>query len=217
MNPEKYDVHDVYITYTRDTFEDVLFYDYKPVNLQIDLLYGESYAILEETSAWDFDSTCYYEVLYVSDEGMHLQKFCRKELENTTSINFHPLFQGSVLQMEETLCQTVSIDDIIDTVYTDLYSSKLTTKNKHYRKLLRKSELFYQFFVDLYHEVDNCFLEEERSIEKKEFIGYLQSNYRLQLIQSKGTNYILSNCVALMRKLKLSQQQMAEYFIKYLR
>ena len=216
MNPEKHDVYDVYLTYARDTFEDVFFYDYKPVDIQIDVLYGESYAILEETSAWDFNSTCHYEVLYVSDEGINLQKFYRKELENTTSVDSHPLFQGAVLQMEEVSCETISIDDIIDTVYTDLYSSKLTTKNEHYRKLLRKSELFYQLFVDLYHEVDNCYREGENNLEKKAFTDYLQTNYRLQLVQSKGTEYILSNCVALMRKLKLSQQQMAEYFIKYL-
>ena len=58
--------------------------------------------------------------------------------------------------------------------------------------------------------------ENRNSVEKWEFAELLQSNYGVQFEQSEGLDIILSNCIALMRKLQLSHVQMAEYFLEYI-
>lgn len=217
MNPEKEDVHQVYIMYTGFAVEDTIYYDFEPVHLQTEILYGESYAILEEFNAWDLDSTFNYEVLFVTSDGeIILQKFYRNNLNNVTSIDSHLLFENSIWKIEETAYEYMNVEEIIRVVTNDIYSPTVSTNASDYRKLIKKSELFEQFFEDLYVEMDHYYRGNKRDSDLKwAFAFYLQNDYGVQFEQSEGTDIILSNCAALMQKLKLSQFEMAEYFMKY--
>ena len=108
VNPEKEDVYGVYITYSGHAVEKNMYYVFEPVNVQTEILYAESYAILEEYNALDLDSTFHYEVLYVVDGEMYLQKFYRKGLENVTPIEKHPLFHTSIWQIEKTSTEYIN-------------------------------------------------------------------------------------------------------------
>lgn len=185
--------------------------------MQTDVLYGESYAILEEYNAWDLDTTFHYEVLYVSEDGMILKKFFRKNLNNVLSLESHPLFQSAIWIMEETASEYINVEDIIQIVSQDIYAVKVPTNNSTYRYLVKQSELFEPFFDDLYAEMDSYYQGDKRYAQEKiDFANFLQSNYAVQFEQSEGADIILSNCLGLMKKLNLSKHEMAEYFCKYL-
>lgn len=217
MNAGKKDVQSVYLKYYGHSIEGAIYYDFTPVQLQTDVLYGESYAILEEFNKWDLNTTFHYEVLYVTEEAIKLKKFYRKNLENVTSFESHPLFQSAIWEIDEITCDFINAEEIIQIVSTDIYASKVPKNNSNYRYLLKRSELFEQFFEDLYLEMDSYYRGENRnSIEKWQFAELLQSNYGVVFEESEGLDIILSTCVALMHKLQLSEAQMAEYFLEYM-
>ena len=217
MNPSKKDVQDVYMKYSGYAVEGSTYYEFETIQLQTDVLYGESYAILEEDNTWKVDTTFQYEVLYVSDEGIILKKFYRKKLTNVQTLESHPLFQSAIWVIEETASEYINEEDIIQIVTNDVYASKVPTNSSTYRYLIERSELFEQFFEDLYTEMDNYYNgEKQNSPEKWDFANYLQTDYGVQFEQSEGADIVLSNCLGLMRKLNLTYQEMAEYFCKYI-
>ena len=217
MNPSKKDVQDVYMRYSGYAVEGSTYYEFEPIQLQTDVLYGESYAILEEDNTWKVDTTFQYEVLYVSDEGIILKKFYRKKLANVQTLESHPLFQSAIGVIEETASEYINEEDIIQIVTNDIYASKVPTNSSTYRYLIERSELFEQFFEDLYTEMDNYYNgAKQNSPEKWDFANYLQTDYGVQFEQSEGADIVLSNCLGLMRKLNLTYQEMAEYFCKYI-
>lgn len=194
------------------------YYEFEPVQMQTDVLYAESYAVLEEDNTWDVDTTFHYEVLYVSDEGLILKKFYRKKLDNVQTLEFHPLFQSTTIWMiEETASEYINVEDIIQIVTKDVYASKVPTNSSTYRYLLERSELFQQFFEDLYSEMDQYYNGiKQNAPEKWDFANFLQTDYGVQFEQSEGADIILSNCLGIMRKLNLTYEEMAEYFCKYI-
>ena len=217
MNPSKKDVQDVYMKYSGYAVEGSTYYEFEPIQLQTEILYGESYAILEEDNTWEVDTTFQYEVLYVSDEGIILKKFYRKKLENVQTLESHPLFQSAIWMIEETASEYINEEDIIQIVTNDIYASKVPSNCSTYRYLMERSELFDQFFEDLYFEMDNYYNgTKQNAPEKWDFANYLQSDYGVQFEQSEGADIVLSNCLGLMRKLNLTYQEMAEYFCKYI-
>lgn len=217
MNAGKKDVQNVYLKYYGHSINGSTYHDIKPVHMQTEVLYGESYAILEEFNTWELNTTFYYEVLYVTEEAIKLKKFYRKDLENMTSFESHPLFQSAIWEIDETACEFIHAEEIIQIISKDIYASKVPENNSTYRYLVKRSELFEQFFEDLYLEMDSYYRGDNRhSMEKWEFAELLQSNYGVQFEQSEGFDIIISNCIALMKKLQLSKPQMAEYFLEYL-
>ncbi|TSI02265.1 hypothetical protein [Lysinibacillus sp. BW-2-10] len=217
VNPGKKDVQEVYLKYGGHAVDGTIFYDFEPIQMQLELLYGESYAILEDYHAWDLDTTFFYEVLYVSEDGIILKKFFRKNLDNVSIAESHPLFTTSIWEVEETASEYINAEDIVQIVTNDIYASKVPTKNSTYRYLLNRSDLFKQFFTDLYEEIDSFYHGDHRySKLKLDFRSFLYTQYGLQLESSEESEIILSNCVAIMRKLHLSQTQMAEYFMEYI-
>lgn len=217
VNPGKKDVQDVYLKYSGYTVKGTNYYDYDPTLLQADILYGESYAVLEEYNCHDLDTIFVYEVLFVSEDGIILKKFFRKKLENVAVLDKHPLFNSSIWEIEETTCEYINVEDIIQIVTMDIYASRVPKNNSTYRYLLERSDLFERFFEDLYLEMENFYRGENcNSILKFDFAQFMQSHYGLRFEESLSTDLILSNCAALMRKLHLSKVQMAEYYIEYL-
>ncbi|PYF06398.1 hypothetical protein LG296_01075 [Ureibacillus chungkukjangi] len=217
MNPGKKDVQDVYMKYSGYAVEGSTYYEFEPIHLQTEVLYGESYAILEEDNTWEVDTTFQYEVLYVSDEGIILKKFHRKKLDNVQTLESHPLFQSAIWMIEETASEYINEEDIIQIVTNDVYASTVPTNSSTYRYLKERSELFEQFFEDLYSEMDNYYNgAKQNSPEKWDFANYLQTDYGVEFEQSEGADIVLSNCLGLMRKLNLTYQEMAEYFCKYI-
>lgn len=217
VNPGKKDVQDVYVKYSGYTVEDSTYYEFDPVHMQTELLYGESYAILEELTSWDLDTTFHYEALYVSEEGILLKKFYRKKLENVETVESHPLFQSAIWILEETTRESINVEDILEIITKDIYASKVPAHNNTYRYLLKRSGLFEPFFLDLYREMDSYYNgERQYSQDKWVFANFLQREYGVEFEQSEGSDIILSNCLGLMRKLKLSPAEMAEYFCKYI-
>lgn len=216
MNPSKKDVHDVYLKYFGHAVEGSTYYDFQPTHMQTDILFGESYAILEEYNHWDLNTTFHYEVLYVSEEGVILKKFFRKKLENVHSFESHPLFQCAIWIIEETTSEYINAEDIIQIISKDVYAAKVPTSNSTYRYLMKKSELFEPFFKDLYTEMESYYNGDKRhSFEKWDFAEFLQSEYGIHFEHSEGVDIILSNCLGIMRKLNLTKEEMAEYFCKY--
>ncbi|MDN4494624.1 hypothetical protein [Ureibacillus aquaedulcis] len=202
--------------YSGYAVEGSTYYEFETVQMQTDVLYGESYAILEEDNTWEVNTTFQYEVLYVSDDGLILKKFYRKKLDNVQTLESHPLFQSTIWIIEETASEYINEEDIIQIVTQDVYASKVPTNSSTYRYLLERSELFEQFFEDLYTEMDNYYNGvKQDSPEKWDFANFLQSEYGVQLEQSEGADIVLSNCLGLMRKLNLTYAEMAEYFCKY--
>ncbi|MDI7743190.1 hypothetical protein QMK38_14395 [Lysinibacillus fusiformis] len=217
MNPSKKDVQDVYLKYSGYAVEGSTYYEFEPVQMQTEVLFGESYAILEEFNTWEIDTTFNYEVLYVSDEGIILKKFYRKKLENLQTLESHPLFQSAILVIEETASEYINVEDIIQIVTKDVYASKVPTNSSTYRYLVDRSDLFEQFFEDLYSEMDSYYNgQKQNTPEKWDFANYLQTDYGVQFEQSEGADIVLSNFLGLMRKLNLTYQEMAEYFCKYI-
>jgi hypothetical protein len=217
VNAGKKDVQNVYLKYYGHSIDGSIYHDFKPVHLQTDVLYGESYAILEEINTWELNTTFNYEVLYVTEEAIKLKKFYRKNLDHMTSFEAHPLFQSAIWEIDETTCEFINAEEIIQIVSKDIYASKVPKNNSTYRYLVKRSDLFEQFFEDLYIEMDSYYRGKNRhSVDKWDFAEFLQSNYGVQFEHSEGFDIILSNCIALMRKLQLSQTQMAEYFLEYL-
>ncbi|WP_158583009.1 hypothetical protein [Lysinibacillus yapensis] len=196
--------------------EESTYYEFEPIHMQTDILYGESYAILDECTSWDFDTTFHYEVLYVAAEGIILKKFYRKKLDNVEILESHPLFQSSIWIIEETTSEIINAEDIIKVVAQDIYASKVPTNNGTYQYLVKRSKLFEQFFEDLYEEMNGYYSEDQsRAQEKWKFGEFLQSEYAVEFEHSEGTDIILSSCLGMMRKLNLTDQEMAEYFLKY--
>lgn len=217
MNPSKKDVQDVYLKYSGYAVEGSTYYEFEPTQMQTDILFGESYAILEECNKWEFDTTFHYEVLYVSDDGIILKKFYRKKLDNVQTLESHPLFQSAIWVIEETTSEYINEEDIIQIVTKDVYASKVPINSSTYRYLVDRSELFEQFFEDLYNEMDSYYNgNKQNAPEKWDFANFLQSEYGVQLEESEGADIVLSNCLGLMRKLNLTYQEMAEYFCKYI-
>jgi len=217
VNPEKKDIFNLYIRYFSVSKEHSVSKDYEPVVMMTDQLYGESYAILEENHNWDIDTTYYYEILYVSDDGIILQKFYRNKITSLETIHSHSLFTTPIWEIEETDYEVIDPADIIHIVFKDIYAKEAPTSSSNYQSLLDKSELFEHFFEDLYIEMGRFHRGDKSfSREKWDFAQMLQSNYHVQLVQSEGSDIILSNCTGIMKKLKLSKEQMAEYFIKFL-
>ncbi len=218
VNPREHDLFNLYIKYSGFSTENKIQINYEPTSMMTDILYGESYAILEENHDWDVDTTFYYETLYVSNDGIVLQKFYRNELKNVRTLHAHPLFTTPIWEIEETYYELIDPEDIIRIVFKDIYAKEAPADSSIYRELISKSELFEPFFEDLYtemgrfHRGDKCY-----SREKWDFAELLQANYHVQFVQSEGSDIILSNCSGLMKTLKLSKQQMAEYFIKFLK
>ena len=218
MNPSKKDVQNVYLKYSGHALEDSTYYEFKPIHMQTDVLFGESYAILEEDTAWELDITTHnYEVLYVSEDGMILKKFTRKKLDNVQLLESHPLFQSAIWAIEETANDYINAEDVIQIVTNDIYASEVPTNNSTYRYLVNRSELFKHFFEDLYSEMDNYYQEDNRHLQEKlAFANFLQENYCVEFEESEGVDIILSNCLGLMQKLGLTKDEMAEYFCKYI-
>ncbi|RTQ96284.1 hypothetical protein [Lysinibacillus telephonicus] len=217
VNAGKKDVQSVYLKYYGHLIEGSTYHDFMPTFLQTEVLFGESYAILEEFNKWNPNTTFYYEVLYVTEEAIKLKKFNRKNLDNVIPIESHPLFQSAIWEIDETSCEYINAEEIIQIVSKDIYAPKVPKNNSNYQYLLKRSELFEHFFEDLYKEMDSYYRGENRnSVAKWEFAELLQSNYGVQFEQSEGLDIILSSCVALMRKLQLSKVQMAEYFLEYI-
>ena len=217
MNPSKKDVQDVYVKYSGYAVEGSTYYEFEPVQMQTDVLFGESYAILEECNRWEMDTTFRYEVLYVSDEGIILKNFYRKELDNVQTLESHPLFPSAIWVIEETSSEYINEEDIIQIVTKDVYASKVPQNSSTYRYLVDRSELFEQFFEDLYNEMDSYYNgNKQNSPEKWDFANFLQIEYGVEFEQSEGADIVLSNCLGLMRKLNLTYQEMAEYFCKYI-
>ena len=217
MNPSKKDVQDVYLKYSGYAIEGSTYYEFEPIQMQTDILYGESYAILEEDSPCEIQTTFQYEVLYVSDEGIHLKKFYRKKLDNVQTLESHPLFQCAIWLIEEIESEYINEEDIIQIVTRDVYASTVPTNSRIYRSLVERSKLFEQFFEDLYSEMDSYYNGvKQSSPEKWDFANYLQTDYGVEFEQSEGADIVVSNCLGLMRKLNLSYQEMAEYFCKYI-
>lgn len=216
VNPEKEDVHAVYITYSGHAVEKTTYYVFEPVNLETEILYAESYAILEEYNSLDLDSTYHYEVLYVADGVMYLQKFYRKCLENVTAIDKHPLFHASIWKIQETSTEYIQLDELMTIVCEDPYSKEVPKKSSFYRHFVLKSELFTQFFDDLYSEMaDYLNGDKQHSDDKWDFGDLLTSVYDIQFENIEGTEIVLSKCIALMKKLNISKYEMAEYYMKY--
>ncbi len=217
VNPEKKDIFNLYIRYSGVADENSVTIKYEPVLLMADILYGESYAILEENHAWDIDTTYYYEILYVTDDGIILQKFYRNKLNNVHTLQSHPLFTSTIWEIEETEYEIIDPEEIIRIVFKDIYAQEGPADSNAYCSLIDKSILFEHFFEDLYKEMgsyyngNNCY-----SRDKWDFAEILQLHYHVQFVQSEGSDIILSNCSGIMRTLKLSKEQMAEYFIKFL-
>lgn len=217
MNPSKKDVQDVYLKYSGYAVEGSTYYEFESIQMQTDVLFGESYAILEECNTWEIDTTFNYEVLYVSDEGIILKKFYRKKLDNVQTLESHPLFQSAIWVIEETASEYINEEDIIQIVTKDVYASKVPTNSSTYRYLVDRSELFEQFFEDLYSEMDSYYNgNKQNAPEKWDFANYLQTDYGIEFEPSEGADIVLSNCLGLMRKLNLTYQEMAEYFCKYI-
>nr|WP_106782351.1 hypothetical protein [Lysinibacillus timonensis] len=217
VNPDKQDIHNLYIRYYGYSKNQTSKVSYPPTIMMAEILYGESYAILDEEHDWDTDTIFHYEVLYVTNNGVVLKKFYRNELKNVQTVHSSPLFTTPLWKIEESECDLIDPEDIIRIVFKDIYAKEAPANLSAYRNLINKSELFELFFDDLYTEMgrfyrgDQCY-----SREKLDFAEMLQANYHVQFVQSEGSDIILSNCSGLMRKLKLSKHQMAEYFIKYL-
>ncbi|KGR79304.1 hypothetical protein [Ureibacillus manganicus] len=217
VNPEKKDIFNLYIRYLSLEKKHPLCNNNEPIMMMTEQLYGESYAILEEEYEPGIHRTCEFEVLYVSDDGVILQKFSSNEIQKEQTLHTHSLFTCPILEIEETDYEIIDPEEIIQIVFKDIYVKGAPTNSISYRRLLNKSELFEPFFKDLYiemgrfHNGDKCL-----STEKWEFAKMLQSNYHVQLVQSEGSDIILSNCTGIIKKLKISQEQMAEYFIKFL-
>jgi len=217
VNPSKKDVQDVYLKYTGYAVEGSTYYEFEPIQMQTDILFGESYAILEEGSTWGLETSFYYEVLYVSEEGIILKKFYRKRLDNVQTLESHPLFQSSIWVIEEIDSEHINEEDIIQIVTKDVYASKVPNNSSNYQKLIERSDLFKPFFEDLYNEMDNYYNgEKQHAPEKWDFADFLQTDFGVLFEESEGTDIVLSNCLGLMRKLNLTYEQMAEYFCKYL-
>lgn len=216
VNPQKIDVHEVYITYSGHAVENTIYYVFEPVNLETEILYAESYAILEEYNSSDLDSTFHYEVLYVADGVIYLQKFYRKCLENATLIDKHPLFHSSIWEIQETSIEYIPLDELITVICKERYSKKVPKNNSIYRHFVLKSELFEQFFEDLYSDMMNYLNGDKRNADEKwDFGDLLFSVYGVELENIEGTEIVLSKCTALMKKLNISKYEMAEYYIKY--
>ncbi|MEK9196764.1 hypothetical protein [Ureibacillus sp. FSL E2-3493] len=219
MNPSKKDVHDVYLKYFGHVVKGSIYYDFQPTYMQTEILFGESYAILEKYNQrdLDLDTTFHYEVLYVSDEGLILKKFYRKKLENIKSLESHPLFQSAIWMIEERTSEYINTENIIQIVSKDVYAAKVPTNNSTYHYLMKKSELFEPFFKDLYNEMESYYNGDKRhSIEKWDFAEFLQTEHGVQFEHSEGVDIILSNCLGMMRKLNITKEAMAEYFCKYI-
>lgn len=217
VNPSKEDVQDVYLKYSGHTTKRNIYYKFEPIQMYIDTLYGESYAILEESNSYNFDTTFHYEVLFVGEDGVVLKKFLRRKMENITTIESHPLFTNSVWQIEETLNKQVPIEDIIRVVANDIYATKAPMDDPIYQQLIQQSELFEDFFDKLYFEMDSYYRGDNRNSSKKwEFTNFIESEYGIQLEHSEGSEIIIANCVALIMKLNIPLSQMAEYFMAYI-
>ena len=163
VNAERKDIFNLYIRYLCVEKENSVRINYEPVMMMTDRLYGESYAILEDDHEWDNDTNYYYEILYVSDDGVILQKYYRNKLKNVRTLQSHSLFTSPIWEIEETEHEVIDPEDIIGIVFKDIYAKEAPTNSNSYRNLLEKSELFEHFFEDLYFEMgrfhrgDQCF------------------------------------------------------------
>lgn len=217
VNPEKEDVHSVYIMYSGHAVKKNMYYVYEPIHMQTDILYSESYALLDEYSALDLDSTYHYELLYVYNGEIYLQKFYRKCLDNVVPVDKHPLFHTSIWKIENIATEYIPLEDIMTVVQEDPYSKNVPKKSSKYRHLILKSELFKLFFDDLYKEMDNYLRGDKRQANNKwDFGELLFSLYGVQFENIEGTEVILSKCAALMDKLNISKYEMTEYYMKFL-
>ncbi|SOC23512.1 hypothetical protein SAMN05880501_11595 [Ureibacillus xyleni] len=217
VNPSKEDVQDVYLKYFGHRVDRNIYYEFEPIQMYIDTLYGESYAILEESNSSNLDTTFQYEVLFVREEGVVFKKFLRKKLENIITLDSHPLFTTSVWKIEETTSEYIDVEDIIQIVAHDIYASKAPIQDNIYQQLIRRSDLFEEFFDNLYLEMDSYYRGEKcNSLKKWEFANFIESEYGIQLEHSEGSEIILANCVALMMKLQIPLPKMAEYFMEYI-
>ncbi|WP_449444209.1 hypothetical protein [Ureibacillus acetophenoni] len=218
VNPEKKDIFNLYIRYSGIlNGPSKRHIECEPTVMMTDRLFGESYAILDENHEWDNNQSYLYETLYVSDDGVILQKYYRNLLKNVQTLNSHSLFTTPIWEIEETDYEIIDPEEIIRIVFKDIYAKEAPADSSSYRELLNKSVLFEHFFEDLYVEMDRFYKGDQCfSREKWDFAQILQSNYHVQFVQSEGSDIILSNCSGIMKKLKLSKEQMAEYFIKFL-
>ena len=112
----------------------------------------------------------------------------------------------------------IDIDTIIKVISKDIYSVKAPVTDSIYKELINKSELFKPFFEDLYQEMDQIYYAEDQFYSlKSQFARVLQFEYDITLeLCEEGDNIIISNCLAIMRKLNLSEKEMAQYFYQYL-
>ncbi|MEL3959891.1 hypothetical protein MKZ01_01105 [Lysinibacillus endophyticus] len=217
VNPSKEDVQEVYLKYSGHTTKGNIYYNFEPIQMYIGTLYGESYAILEESNSYNFDTTFNYEVLFVCEEGIVLKKFIRRKMENMITIDAHPFFTNSIWQIEESSNEQIAMEDIIQLVANDIYASKAPVDDPIYQQLIQQSELFEDFLDNLYSEMDSYYRGENRnSLKKWEFTNFIESEYGIQLEHSEGAEIIIANCVALMMKLNLPLPKMAEYFMEYI-
>ena len=139
-------------------------------------------------------------------------------MDDLQSLRYHPLFQSSISLIKEISMDRIDIEAIIKVISKDIYSAKAPLNDTTYNELLNKSELFKPFFEDLYNEMDQIYYGEgEYHLLKSQFALFLQQEYDITLeLTEEGNNIIVSNCLALMKKLNLTSQEMAEYLYQYL-
>lgn len=216
VNMTSNDAYDVYIAFSGNAIEDGVYYEFQPKYFIETRLTHTQPIILEEYDAWDLDSKYYYEVLYVKDSRINLQRYYRDSLNNVLSITLPKRFREDVWQIEELSHEQFSVTKIMPILFDDLYVTDVPVKHKSYLALLKKSSLFERFFTDLFKEADEKLRNGLHSSEDiPQFADYLLEAYNISFENSEGTNVVLSKCAALMEKLQLSYNDMGNYFMKY--
>ncbi|WP_332646573.1 hypothetical protein [Lysinibacillus sp. 54212] len=216
VNMTSSDAHDVYIAFSGNAIEDGVYYEFQPKYFIENRLLQTQPIILEEYDAWDLDSKYYYEVLYVKESRMNLQRYYRNYLNNVISIHLPKRFREDVWQIEEVSHEQFSVTKIMPILFDDLYVMDVPVKHKSYLALLKKSSLFERFFTDLFKDANERLrngLHNEEDIPQ--FADYLLEEYNIGFETSEGTDVVLSKCEAVMEKLQLSYNEMGSYFMKY--
>ena len=172
---------------------------------------------MEEENNNDENTTIDLEVLYINEEGLILKKFRKTDTDYLPPTHSHPLFQSAINLIKETSTEMINIDVIMQVITSDIYSVKAPINDECYKDLIKKSELFKPFFEDLYKEMDEIYYDEVKYYSLKlDFLSFLQKEFGLNFeLAEESDNIIISNCLAIMRKLNLTQQEIAEYFCKH--
>ncbi len=71
----------------------------------------------------------HYEILYVSDDGVILQKFYRNKLKNVQTFNLILYLPTPLWEIEETEYEVIDPEDIIGIVFKDIYAKEAPTNS----------------------------------------------------------------------------------------